>query len=60
MSNTGDSNWKYKGQTIDSMEKLAKVKKMRILNVHEVGHALIKSLEYDKVKILKLIAVSHM
>ena len=51
MSNTGDSKWKYKGQTIDSMEKLAKVKKRRILNVHEVGHALIKSLEYDKVKI---------
>ena len=35
---------------IQNMEDLSKATKMRILTVNEVGEALIKSLEYDKVR----------
>ena len=49
LSKQNPGKWTYKGKTIGSIQDLEQGRKMRVLNVHEVGHALIKSLEYDKV-----------
>ena len=41
--------WTRQGQSITSMEMLQKTMKMRVLNVHEVGAALMQALQYDRV-----------
>ena len=41
--------WTRSGQSMTTMEVLETSTKMRVLNVHEVGAALMKSLQYDKV-----------
>merc|ERR1711997_447481 len=40
--------WTRSGQSMTTVEVLEKSTKMRVLNVHEVGAALMKSLQYDK------------
>lgn len=53
LSAENPGKWTFKGQNIASMEDLQKFKKLRVLTVQEVGNALIKSLEYDKVNTLR-------
>jgi len=48
LSKENPGKWSVRGQTIASMEDLQKTTKQRLLNVHEVGQGLMKSLEYDK------------
>lgn len=48
LSKENPGKWSVRGQTIASMEDLQKSTKQRLLNVHEVGQALVKSLEYDQ------------
>ena len=42
-------SWDYRGQRVDSMQALQEATKMRVLNPSEVGHAILKAFEYDKV-----------
>ena len=53
LSNENPGKWTRGGKTVTSIQDLKLGKSMtRVLTVNEVGHALIKSLEYDKVTIL--------
>ena len=42
-------SWDYRGKRVDSMQALQEATKLRVLNATEVGHALLKAFQYDKV-----------
>ena len=48
-----------KNTGVENMEDLSKKVKMRILTVNEVGDAMIKSLQYDKVQRPKSGKITH-